>query len=222
MAVFTDGVVTHAGRVLSVTTREQRVMSDVYADVTHARVVEDDGSVTEVYVKAHFECDSRHAYAVVDAGPEWHALAMAKAALSTAQSTVERATKLVAVAARPVPPSLPAVSRGDTVEVTGKVAGLTKGDFLTVAWAGRSQYTGATRVGFVVGAGKVYCPATKVTRVCSTEELEAADTAAALATEHNRESAALNMAEATAALAAAETAYQAALVAVSTSTAVAA
>jgi hypothetical protein len=218
MAVFTNGVVTHAGRVLSVSKREERVMSDVYADVTYADVVNDDGTCQEVQVRAHFECDTRIAYAVADASPEWRALAAAKAGLARAQYAVKDASKLVASAARPVPPSLPTIARGDLVEVTGKVAGLAKGDLLTVAWAGWSQYSGAARVGFAVGAGKVYCPASKVTRVCSTAELEAAD----LATERNRESAALNMAEATAALAAAETVYQAALAAVAPSMAEAA
>jgi hypothetical protein len=76
MALITtkDGQVTEtffAGCVVATHTREERVMSDVYADVLRATVynVETD-TFEEVYVRAYFECDSGDRSAVVDATPE--------------------------------------------------------------------------------------------------------------------------------------------------------
>lgn len=60
--------VTLKGCVVSVSTREERVMSDVYAPVTYA-VVFDAATETfkEVYVRAHFECDPGTSSTEVDA-----------------------------------------------------------------------------------------------------------------------------------------------------------
>lgn len=232
MAVVSDGVVTHAGRVLSVTTREQRVMSDVYADVTSAAVINDDGSTSDVHVKAHFECDTRHAYAVVDATPEALALMAARGKRAGAENAVKAATALVAKlskAGRPVVPVLPRCRVGDTVMVTGKTPGLEKGSLLTVCWAGTSRYSDQARVGVLVNGAKVYCAETKVTRVASVAELEAADEAAAVATARNEAArvealaaAEADLASALAAVPAVESAYQAALSAMTPSAAVAA
>ena len=232
MAVHSDGVVTHAGRVLSVTTREQRVMSDVYADVTSAAVINDDGSTSDVHVKAHFECDTRHAWAEVDATPEARAHMAARGKRAGAENAVTAATALVAKlskATKPVVPSLPRCRPGDTVMVTGKAPGLEKGTLLTVCWAGTSRYSDQARVGLLVNGSKVYCPETKVTRVASVAELEAADEVAAAATARNEAArvealadAEADLAKATAALPMVEAAYQAALAAMTPNTAVAA
>lgn len=236
MAVFSDRegsmVVSHEGRVVAKHSREERVMSDIYADVSYATVVNDDGSISSVYLKSHFECCPWTAYAVVDATPEVLALHAAYGARCSAENAVKVATALVAKlskSAKPVAPVLPGFSRGDLVMVTGAVPGLTKGDLVTLDWAGRSKFSGADRVAVLVNGVRAYFPGTKVTRVASTDELAKADDAAMAATARNEaarvealadEEAAL--ANALAALPAVEAAYQAALSAMTPSAAVAA
>ena len=62
--------VSFVGRVLDVYQRDYRAMSDVYTLATFAKVVTEDGKITEIMVNANFECDVEGGTADVDAGPE--------------------------------------------------------------------------------------------------------------------------------------------------------
>ena len=60
--------VQFAGCVVEINVREERVMSDVYANVSRAIVYNVVGDkFEEVYVRAHFELDAGHTTATVDA-----------------------------------------------------------------------------------------------------------------------------------------------------------
>jgi hypothetical protein len=64
-------VAQHIGMTVKVITREERVMSDVYADVTYAVCyIPSKDAFESVYVRAHFECDQSGSYADVDATEE--------------------------------------------------------------------------------------------------------------------------------------------------------
>lgn len=210
MAVTENGLVTYVGRVVSVVKREERVMSDIYADVSYANVIEEDGSMKSLHLRSHFELCSSTRWAVADATPEWLAYAEAKARLGGAEQRLAVAEKAVERAAKPVAPAIPAVAKGDLVMVSGKAEGLTKGDILEVVWAGTSRYSDAARVGLLVGGQKVYCAATKVTRVGSTAELETAEREAAEATVAHREAAAVSLTRALESLDVAKVLYEAA------------
>lgn len=69
----------HVGCVKSVYLRDHQAMSDVYTLATYAKVINPDGSDSEVLVNANFECDVNGDRAEVDATEEallanacWH------------------------------------------------------------------------------------------------------------------------------------------------------
>jgi len=182
MALVINGEKSYEGRVLNVYSRDERVMSDIYALVSRASVAEADGSVKDLYLKAHFECDTREVDYEVDASPAVLALVNAKLLLDSAKSRVGSAEKKVAEVAARVPVAKavsPGLSRGDLVMVAGKVEGLVKGDFHEVAWVGNSHFNDSLRVLLVVNGKKVYCSDAKVLRVSSEDELKAAEAKAA-------------------------------------------
>ena len=97
MAITTkleDGTikVEFAGCVVETFTREERVMSDVYADVLHATVynVEKD-SFEDMYVRAYFELAGGNRSATVDATPEVRALFEANCAVAEAEAKLREA-----------------------------------------------------------------------------------------------------------------------------------
>jgi ribosomal protein L24 len=210
MSVIEGSVVSYEGRVLEIYSREERVMSDVYADVSYARVIEDDGSVRSVFLRSHFELDVSERRATVDATPEWKAYHATYKAMVDASNAHARAVEWAKRAEKPVAPAFPRIKRGDLVMVTGKVAGLTKGDIVSVDWAGTSKFSDAERVGVMVDGKRVYCPASKVCRVHSAEEMEAAETAAEVATAKERATVAELLVAATEKLEAAVAAHHAA------------
>jgi hypothetical protein len=177
-------LVEHEGRVLSVSTREEAVMSDVYAPVTRAKVVNDDGSVTEVYVRSHFECDASDAVATVDVTDEFRELAFAYTSLNLINGIVAVFQKDLKAAQKLTPSGTREPRKGDMVMVTGKAPGLTKGEFHTVVWAGTSRFSESVRLGVMVDGAKRYAPASKFELVLSASEAEriATDQAAAYAT----------------------------------------
>lgn len=217
MAIEREGAVSYVGRVVRVTRREERVMSDIYADVWRARVVKDDGSTEDVWVNSNFELDTRRGKATADLAPEWARLMEAYDAKRAAEGRLATAEKVAKDAERGVPPRYPEPRKGDLVMVTGKAKGLPeKGTFAEVVWTGTSKFSGAARVGILVNGEKVYCPASKVTRAATSEELEAADEVAAEATAKWREKAARELEAATMAVAEATAEYEAARAATAT------
>ena len=58
---------TYQGRVVAVESRIERVMSDIYADVGVAVVINDDGSFTRIGLGAQFELNPDYQTALVDA-----------------------------------------------------------------------------------------------------------------------------------------------------------
>ena len=216
MAVVRNGVESYKGRVLMTYTRDHRVMSDIYAPVTYARVIEDDGATREVHVKAHFELDTSNATATADATPAWKTLSEVYMAKSAAERRMGEAEAMAKAAAKPVAASYPEPRKGDLVMVTGKTKGVEKGELVEVVWTGTSKFSGAARVGLMVNGERVYAPASKVTRVATADEMEVAEAAAAKATEVRRAEAAAEMVKAKGHLATASAAYAAALAAVAT------
>jgi hypothetical protein len=99
MALVTtkDGAVVKSefvGCVVATFTREERVMSDVYADVLHATVynVEKD-AFEDMYVRAYFELDNGERSATVDATPEVVALYEAHKAVQEAEAKLNEAKR---------------------------------------------------------------------------------------------------------------------------------
>lgn len=188
MAFYRNGSFSYVGRVLWVESREERVMSDVWAYVTYAGLVEDDGSVRKERVKSHFELDGGDGHAVMDATPEVRELVMAYDRRRFAERAVEDAEKRLAKLSKPLKPAVPLMPRlavGDVAMVVGAVPGLKKGDMVDVVWTGRSQFSDSERVGLLVDGKKVYTAASKVSRVCTAEELEKADQVAEIVTKHS-------------------------------------
>ena len=67
-------VVEHVGRVVSVSQRDYRAMSDVYTVATFAMIIQDDYSLKEILVNANFECDQSQGRAEVDISVELRAM----------------------------------------------------------------------------------------------------------------------------------------------------
>lgn len=197
MALHEEDGISYQGRVLKTYERDERVMSDIYAPVSYATVVEDDGSTKEVRLRAHFELCTSRRHAVADATEEWKEFAKAKEALRMAEGALQKTQKMAKDAERPVPASMPETRRGDLVMVTGKVPGLEKGSIVEITWAGQSKFSEALRLGTVVDGKKLYFSASKVVRVCSEDDLAIAQKVAQSATEAARDSAAAALVEAT-------------------------
>lgn len=188
MAFYRNGSLSYVGRVLWVESREERVMSDVWAYVTYTGLVEDDGSVRKQLVKCHFELDGGDGHAVADATPEVLELVRAYDKRCSAERAIQDAEKRLAKLSKPLKPVVPLMPRiavGDMAMVVGAVPGLAKGDMVNIVWTGRSQFSDAERVGLLVDGKKVYTAAAKVSRVCTVEELEKADQVAEIVTKHS-------------------------------------
>jgi hypothetical protein len=141
MAITTtkEGQVTEtffAGCVVKTFTREERVMSDVYADVLHATVynVEKD-AFEDVYVRAYFECDSGERGAAVDATPEVRDLYEAHQAVEEAKQHLLEAqrcrARMLAALKAPAKGRKVKVVRGRKVPIgtVGECFYLQDGDF---------------------------------------------------------------------------------------------
>lgn len=209
--------VEHVGRVLSVETREDRVMSDIYAPVTRAKVVLANGAIETVHVRAHFECDSTRNYAEVDATDTAKALADAFTALDNAKRVLTRAEALLVVAQKAVkrgPVVNPQPDNGDTVEVIRKVKSTAKGTVGKVFWRGTCQFSGQFRYGLKDAAGATHWVNAASIKVVLPEAEHAALAARGVEIlASNLTSAVADVATAQTDLATAESAYQAALTA---------
>jgi hypothetical protein len=200
--------VRYVGRVLSTHTRETRVMSDVYCDVTYATVIEDDGRTHSVGAIYHFEL-GYPARVVVDATDEAKALAAAYTAREAARVSKETAEAAVAKAKADIanPKGTYSVKRGDTVVAIRKVKGCPKGTTGEVFWVGACKFSGKPRVGFRNAGGTYWV------NECSVEVPEALEKARAkakAAAEVAKAKAEAALVEATAKVTETEAAYAAA------------
>lgn len=149
------GEPTYVGRVLNISSKEERIMSDVWDIVSYATVLEDDGSTKVICLGGrefgwHFD-------AKVDADPAvlaaWQAEQEAKRLAAEAayreQKRIENAARLE----RDAETSLKAPLKGRHVRVVKgrKVPVGTEG---TVVWAGFGDY--GSRVGIKDAAGTVH------------------------------------------------------------------
>jgi acetyl-CoA carboxylase carboxyltransferase component len=129
-----DGTIEAAftGCVVQTFFREERVMSDVYANVTYAVVFNAEKSTfEEVYVRAHFELDSGKRSATVDASDDIKSMYDLHQAIKESESKLSEmkhrfASQVVAVKA-------PAMGR--TVKVV-------KGRKVPVGTVGRCEWIG--------------------------------------------------------------------------------
>ena len=147
--------VTHAGCVVKTYQQEERVMSDVYADVLYAVAynVEKDTFDT-VYVRACFELGA-DATAVVDATPAVLALFEAHKAVSEAEAKLNEAKKYraheLAALKAPAPGRTIKVMKGRKVPVgtVGECVRVMQGDYgmrLQLPHVGRERRTGRRRL----------------------------------------------------------------------------
>ncbi len=180
-----SGQESYVGRVLKIVRREERVMSDVYADVSYAQVVELNGAFKEIYLTAHFECGGYAWSATADAAPAWHAYADAYSALAKACLSYQMAVTKVAEVARTTPSRMYPV-KGSYVMVDRASKGAPKGASGEVFYVGTCRFSGKPRIGFLHNGTKCWSASASVSVVPTVAELEAheakfaADKAAAL------------------------------------------
>jgi hypothetical protein len=114
--------VKFAGCVVQLNTREERVMSDVYANVTRAIVYNAaEDKFEEVYVRAHFELDSGNTTATVDASRAVMAVYEAEQAVKEATEKLNEAKRYrareLAALKTPAPGRVVKVVKGRKVPV---------------------------------------------------------------------------------------------------------
>ncbi len=133
--------VSFKGCVVAVYKKEERVMSDVYADVLYAKVYKADADTFEdVYVRAYFECDPGTSTATVDATQAIQDLYAAHQAVKAAEHALNEAkrSRTIALAA------LKAPAKGRTVKVV-------KGRKVPVGTVGECFWMGSNDFGARVG-----------------------------------------------------------------------
>ena len=154
------GEVTFSGRVLSVDTRCERVMSDIYADVTRATVILEDGSKQVRAIRYHFECDLSDRSATVDITPEWAELASAKTTLNFLTETRERLERnvdeIIREARQKAHRTLAKVVKGDEVRISRKSAKNPRGTVGVVFWVGTCNFSGKERFGIKTPEGATH------------------------------------------------------------------
>lgn len=187
MSVTENGVSElYVGRVLGRVSREERVMSDVYAQVSYAQVVEANGETREIHLRSHFECCASTRWAEMDATPEWRAYAAAYSHLAKATASyVKAVAKVEGIEKWTVPTMEP--KKGSYVMVDRGSKGAKKGASGEVFYVGTCRFSGKPRIGFKGADGVAqWSAAGSVSVVPTVEELEAhealaaADKAAAL------------------------------------------
>jgi hypothetical protein len=147
----------YVGKVLSIHTKVERIMSDVWDDVSYATVLEADGSTKTICVGGcefgwNYKCE-------IDADPkviaDWNARVEAAAkAAHEAQMKAEaeqRAKQYEADCKR----SALAPTKGRTVTVT-KGRKVPVGTVGVVTWEGTDSYRGEARIGIKDAAGHVH------------------------------------------------------------------
>lgn len=141
--------VTHIGRVLDSYFSCDRVMSDIYADVLWIKVIEDDGSVKNVYGKAYFECDTRQVSVTKDAAPEWMHLMQVRMELKSAERNVVECDSASIRDSEQAVANFCAPKRGEKVVVTRKGKNVKNGETGVCFWVGQSKFDNGMRVGFI-------------------------------------------------------------------------
>lgn len=140
--------VEFAGCVVKTFVQEERVMSDVYADVGRAVVynVEKDAFET-VYVRAYFELDRGGREALVDATPEVKALYEAHLAVQEAEAKLNEAKRYRARSLE----AMKTPMKGRTIKVV-KGRKVPVGTVGTCFYVGQGDY--GMRVGLKTAAGE--------------------------------------------------------------------
>lgn len=155
---YKTGEVTYVGRVMSVTTSCERVMSDIYADVTKARVVKEDGSVGCIVLSYGFELCSLTLRGEADLHPYWDSLNRAWMAVHELTRELETAASRMSHeifnARTETKLGLCALRKGDRLVVTRKCKGNANGDEGVVFWVGYDRFSGKLRYGFKTDAGE--------------------------------------------------------------------
>jgi len=142
--VRVDGGVTHVGLVMGPpTTTEERVMSDVYANVTRVPVWDEErGEPSEVATAYHFECDDRVGSATVDfdrTRPDYLAWVAKRDALAAKAESDRLEREAYEAEARAKAVALPLVKGAEVVVTRARKKGV-KGVRGTVGWIGASDY----------------------------------------------------------------------------------
>lgn len=155
---YKTGEVTYTGRVMHVSTSCERVMSDIYADVTKACVVEEDGSLKWITLSHGFELCSLTLRGEEDVHPYWSQLAGAwsnvKALKNELETADSRMARDITDKRYETQMGLCAIRKGDKLVVTRKYKNNIKGDTGFVFWVGHDRFSGAMRYGFKTEGGE--------------------------------------------------------------------